>query len=74
MKKHNKCKNKIINMNNIKMNKKQNWGSGHPLWPPAATTRQKCEKCRNMAQSASQKRDLDERILVAPEFLKIDEF
>ena len=36
--------------------------------------KQKCEKCRNIAQSASQKRDLDERILVAPDFLKIDEF
>ena len=63
-----------IKMKNVKMKKNQNWGSGHPLWPPASTTQNKCEKCRKHAQSASQKRDLHERILVAPDFLKIDEF
>ena len=73
--KHKSQKNKIQNQNEkYKNGKYQNWGSGHPLWPPAATTQKKCEKCRTIAQSASQKRDLDERILVAPEFLKIDEF
>ncbi len=27
-----------------KKSKNQNWGSGHPLWPPAATTQNKIQK------------------------------